>query len=107
VDRYFSLASTNPSVAFPKIEQLGQKHMQKLRRKNPGARVRIERDLQQLHSIIAEQCGARFPGPMSLEEQGRFAIGFHHQKAQSMQAAVDNKEKKRRRSEEGEDHSND
>ena len=39
LDRYFALASTYPSVAFPKIESLAQKHLRKLRRDKPNAGV--------------------------------------------------------------------
>jgi CRISPR-associated protein Csd1 len=81
VDRYYALASTNPAVAFPKIEQLGQHHLKKLRRDKPAAAVAIGRRLAELHEAVAAN-GARFPGQLSLEDQGRFAIGFHHQKAE-------------------------
>ena len=82
-DRYYALASTNPAVAFPKIEELGIRHMKKLRRDNRGASVAIERQIAELHERLAQQ-GARFPGLLSLEDQGRFAIGFHHQRAEAV-----------------------
>lgn len=80
VDRYFALASTNPQVAFPKIEDLGIRHMKKLRRDKPRAAGAIQRRLAELHEALARQ-GGKFPGQLGLEDQGRFAIGFHHQKA--------------------------
>ncbi|MBL8294930.1 MAG: type I-C CRISPR-associated protein Cas8c/Csd1, partial [Bryobacterales bacterium] len=92
-DRYFSLASTNPSIAFPKIVDLGEKHLRKLRRDNRAAAIAIERELQTVMGQLAGQ-EARFPGQLSLEDQGRFAIGFHQQRAASMARARDRKEKK-------------
>lgn len=77
-DRYFSLASTYPQLAFPKLEQLSRAHLKKLRRDNPGAAYSIE---QRLHEL-SEALGMKYPGQQSLEDQGRFAIGFHHQKAE-------------------------
>ena len=46
-DKYYSLASTHPQLAFPKIDDLGQKHLRKLRRDNRGAAFAIERQIQE------------------------------------------------------------
>jgi CRISPR-associated protein Csd1 len=93
VDRYYALASMNPSLAFPHIEELGFRHLKKLRRDNPGAAVAIQRELQTLHEILARN-GARFPGQLGLEDQGRFAIGFHHQKADTARRIREAKERR-------------
>jgi CRISPR-associated protein Csd1 len=93
VERYYALASTNPTVAFPKIEQLGQHHLKKLRRDNGAAAYSIEGRLVELHASIALH-GGRFPGQLSLEDQGRFAIGFHHQKADDQARIAEHKAKK-------------
>ena len=86
-DRYYSLASTNPAQAFPKIEEVGLKHLTRLRRVNQDAAARLERDLQEVHMRLAE-LGGTFPGALSLEDQGRFAIAFHHQKAATIARAA-------------------
>ena len=86
-DRYYSLASTNPAQAFPKIEEVGLKHLTRLRRVNRDAAARLERDLQEVHMRLAE-LGGTFPGALSLEDQGRFAIAFHHQKAATIARAA-------------------
>jgi CRISPR-associated protein Csd1 len=90
-DRYYTLASTYPALAFPKLEDLGQKHLRKLRRENPGARVRIEQEISKLHLEIEKACAFRFPAALDLEGQGRFALGYHHQRAQQMEQAMKNK----------------
>ena len=92
-DRYYTLASTYPQLAFPKIEDLGMKHLRKLRRDSPGAAVRIERDMDE----VRQRLGAVFPGALSLEEQGRFALGFHHQRANQIKRAMDAKEAKQQK----------
>lgn len=86
-DRYYALASTDPRIAFPKIEDLGHKHLRKLRRDRMGAAVRIEQQIEELHDALGESAGYKFPSRLSLEDQGRFALGFHHQKAASYAAA--------------------
>jgi len=91
-DRYYSLASTNPMAAFPRVDDLGQKHLRKLRRDKRGVMIAVEREIQQIHQLLANECGAKFPGPLNLEDQGRFAIGFHHQRAESMARATARKQ---------------
>jgi CRISPR-associated protein Csd1 len=93
VERYYALASTSPQIAFPKLETLSQAHLKKLKRENRGAAVAIERKLQELHDILAHQ-GATFPAQLSLENQGRFAIGYHHQKAMAQSRIKEAKERK-------------
>jgi len=90
-DRYFSLASTWPAVAFPRVNDLALKHLRKLRRDNRGAAVAIEKEIQ---SVLARLPEPKFPGRLSLEDQGRFAIGFHHQRADSIARAMERKQKR-------------
>jgi CRISPR-associated protein Csd1 len=82
IDRYYSMAMTNPRLAFPKLDQLCQAHLKKLRRDNPGARYRLE----QLIDELALRIGGVFPTNLSLEDQGRFVLGYHHQKAEDSRA---------------------
>jgi CRISPR-associated protein Csd1 len=89
-DRYYTLASTNPRIAFPKIEGLAKSHFRKLRRDNRGAMVAIERRVTELH----EKIGCEFPPILSLDGQGRFALGYYHQKAERSRQIAENMEKK-------------
>ncbi len=102
-DRYYSLASTNPMAAFPRVDDLGQKHLRKLRRDKRGVMIAVEREIQHVHQLLANQCGARFPGPLNLEDQGRFAIGFHHQRAEAMARATARKQENQNNPEEKEE----
>ena len=94
-DRYYSLASTNPKIAFPKIVDLGMKHLRKLRRDHPGAAFAIDQRIQELCGSLEQQAGRCFPAMLNLEDQGRFALGYHHQRAHSMAQAKANKEAKK------------
>ena len=91
-DRYFGMASTFPALAFYKLERLGRAHLKKLRRDNPGAAHRIRQEITHLVSHL--RASSAFPGQLSLEDQGRFAIGFHHQKADEARRIAEAKARK-------------
>jgi len=90
-DRCYTLASTHPRLAFPKLANLSRKHLRKLRRDKPGAAFAIDCQIQTLHELLAAK-GAKYPSALDLEEQGRFAIGFHHQRAERARAIASKKE---------------
>ena len=92
LDRYFSLASTYPAAAFPKMNDLAQNHLRKLRRDKPGAYVTIQRHLFALHNKLQPSEAGPYPGKLSLEGQGLFALGYYHQKAASIAQARDRKQ---------------
>lgn len=88
-DRYYGMASTYPRLAFPKLESLSKAHLKKLRRDNPGAAVNIEKEIRELMTRLSN-----FPSQLSLEDRGRFVIGFHHQKAENARRAAEAKARK-------------
>jgi CRISPR-associated protein Csd1 len=92
LDRYFALASTYPAVAFPKIENLAQKHLRKLRRDKPSAAYAIDARLQELHLLLHPTDAGAFPGKLGLDGQGLFALGYYHQKVRSRTQAQDRKQ---------------
>ncbi len=92
LDRYFTLASTYPAIAFPKVADLAMKHLRKLRRDKPGAARAIDRRFQELHGLIQPGEGGAYPARLSLAEQGLFALGYYHQKAWSIEQAMNRKE---------------
>ena len=95
-DRYYLLASTYPALAFPKLADLELRHLKKLRRDKPGAAVIIEREIQEIYTGLAGG-DAKFPAPFNLEDQGRFAIGYHHQRAEGIARAMARKQEKKDR----------
>lgn len=76
VDRFYGRASTAPRLVFGQLLALAQSHLGAI--DNDGTRVNLERELQEVLGLI----GTQFPSTLSLEDQGGFAIGFWHQKAQ-------------------------
>ena len=91
-DRYYSLASTYPAQAFPRLADLGQKHLRKLRRDKRGAMVRLEQQIQEILGQIERTAGCRFPASLDLDGQGRFVLGYHHQRAEHVVAAKAHKQ---------------
>jgi CRISPR-associated protein Csd1 len=83
-DRYYSLASTNPRAAFPKLESLAKSHLRKLARAKPSWKNAIEREVAEL----SEKIGTSFPPMLSLDGQGRFALGYYHQKAEQTRQRI-------------------
>lgn len=75
-DRYFSSACMTPRVAFPRLLQLNQHHLNKI--SNEGAVVNIIKRLGALMNKlnVDEQ---PFPAHLSLQEQGLFILGYYQQ----------------------------
>lgn len=74
-DRFFGSASATPSVVFPQLLRLAQHHLAKL---DDGSRIQKERLIQGILDGI--EADASFPRYLSLESQGRFALGYYHQR---------------------------
>lgn len=86
-ERFFSFASTSPAPAFGRLMKLSQNHISKLKHEKPGLAVLLDRQLQELCSLLNG-----FATIFSLEEQGQFALGYYHQKQQDYDNAKNNKE---------------
>jgi CRISPR-associated protein Csd1 len=72
-DSYFTAASTTPSLVFPRLCRLSQHHLAKL---DTGLRIHRER---QFGEVINKLRNA-FPRLLSLDDQGKFVIGYFHQR---------------------------
>jgi len=71
-DRYFSSASTTPALVFPRLFRLSQQHLAKL---ETGYMISYDRRLGEVMGLLD-----RFPRQLALEDQGRFVIGYFHQR---------------------------
>ncbi len=89
--RYYGSASSTPALVFPRLCKLASIHLEsiggglayKLQHGVPKARAEtpIERDFEGLADLIARfSADAKWPRTLSLEDQGRFAIGFYYEK---------------------------
>ena len=76
-DRYFGAASATPASVFPLLMRNAVHHLASLRKDRPGLAIWYEREID----TIMSGTGTALPRSLPLEEQGRFAIGYHHQRA--------------------------
>lgn len=75
VDRYYGSASTTPGAVLPTLLRRSQHHLGKLRKEKHGQAVNHEKLIQSICGFLD-----RFPKTLSLDQQGLFALGFHHQR---------------------------
>jgi CRISPR-associated protein Csd1 len=91
VERYYSSASTAPANVFGVLWKLHIHHLRKLEQSEKGRRAagRIRNLLSDIAALFPPG-GAnqppRFPASLSLEAQGRFALGFYQQHAADRKA---------------------
>ena len=76
-DKYYSSASATPKVVFPTLLDLFRKHLKKLSGDKKGLAVIREKLVGEILDGIDPTAG--FPGSLSLEDRGLFAIGYYQQ----------------------------
>jgi len=95
-NRLYGAASATPALVFPKLCHLARYHLQKVQQQNPGMARKLEfgvpkerrddglqEDFDGLAAIVArlkESSDGDFPRLLSLEDQGRFALGFYYER---------------------------
>lgn len=99
-DRYFASASATPAGIFPVLLRGAQNHLAKLRKEKPGMAVVLEREIEN----IVDGLGADFPHTLKLEDQGRFVIGYYHQRKGQFAGKETEAEAAEEHVTEGEDH---
>ena len=72
-DRFYGAASSTPVAVFALLMKLKNHHIAKL--ENRGRAVNFEKMIAEIMSGIDE-----FPAQLSLSDQGRFAVGYYHQR---------------------------
>lgn len=73
-DRYFGAASATPASVFPLLLRGVQNHLGKLRKTGKGGW--IEREIEDILDLLSLD----LPRALPLAEQGRFAVGYYHQR---------------------------
>lgn len=71
-DRYYGAASSTPVAVFTTLLRLKNAHLKKL---SPGRAVNFEKLLGEVLSSVTD-----FPAHLPLADQGRFALGYYHQR---------------------------
>lgn len=80
-DRYYGSASSSPALVFPRLCKLARIHLAAVRKdpKRGWLAPNLDKDLTVLIANFRD--AATWPRTLSLEDQGRFAIGFYYQRA--------------------------
>ena len=72
-DRFYGSASGTPVTVFPNLIRLMTHHLSKM--DNQGRVINMEKLVGEILDKIAD-----FPATLSMEDQGRFALGYYHQR---------------------------
>jgi len=75
-DTYFSSAASSPVVTFKRLNDLSIHHLAKIRNSGKST-VWLEQLVQEVSCHIPPQ---GYPTALNLEDQGRFSIGYYHQR---------------------------
>ncbi|MCL7489413.1 MAG: type I-C CRISPR-associated protein Cas8c/Csd1 [Desulfobulbaceae bacterium] len=75
-DTYFSAATSNPLVIFKRLQDLAIHHLAKIRNSGKST-VWLDKLMQEVMDKIP---ASGIPVTLSLEDQGRFAVGYYHQR---------------------------
>ena len=75
-DRYYGSASAVPFSVFPRLLVGARHHLSRLRKDKPGLAVNLDKDLGEIIAALPEH----YPRHFSIDEQGRFSIGYYQQK---------------------------
>lgn len=86
-DRYFNAACATPASVFPILFKLKNSHIKKLEREKESSKIYYEKLLM---SIMEKLSLENYPQRLSLEEQGKFILGYYHQ----MQKKYEKREEK-------------
>jgi CRISPR-associated protein Csd1 len=75
-DTYFSAAASSPMVTFKRLQDLAIHHLAKIRNSGKST-VWLEKMLGEVENLIPPQ---GVPATLGLEDQGRFSVGYYHQR---------------------------
>ena len=75
----------SPASVFPVLLKLKNSHLRKLERDSMGTKIHYEQEVTELMGKLEE-----FPKRLSLEEQGKFHIGYYHQMQKNYEKKEEN-----------------
>ena len=87
-DQYYGSASANPATTFPTLIRKYQNHISKVGKEKKGLAINIEKKIGE----IVDKLPAELPKTLSMEDQGRFAIGYYHQRFKKKENSATNVE---------------
>jgi CRISPR-associated protein Csd1 len=91
LERYFGAASTAPQSVFPLLLRLNRHHIDAIRQKRKRFANALEKELEERLASFRRGNGptADFPALLRLPQQGQFALGFYHQRAEYRRQAAE------------------
>jgi len=78
-DKFYASASANPARVFPLLLRGAQDHIGAVRRKSGGG-LSFWLDEQIAEIVAGLPASKPFPSTLRLEDQGRFLVGYYHQR---------------------------
>lgn len=75
-ERYYGAAMANPALVFPTLSRLTMHHLNKIG--NPGFKIYVEKIRLEISGKVPS---TGFPAQLDLYNQGRFMVGYDHQKS--------------------------
>lgn len=84
-DRFYGAASSTPVTVFSTLLKLKNHHISRL--DNRGRAVNLEKRIGEIMEGIGD-----FPAQLRIEDQGRFAIGYYHQRQDFFKTTTANTE---------------
>jgi len=91
VDKFYGTFSAAPALVFSRLFANAQNHLRKTKSEKPGAYVNNDKLLSEIVSLLP---AAPPSGQLALKDQGRFALGYYHQRAKRFQDIAERKAKK-------------
>ncbi len=88
VDKFYGTFSAAPALVFSRLFSNSQNHLRKLKTENPGAYLNNDKLLS---GIVAMLPATPPRVQLSLQDQGRFALGYYHQRAKRFQQIAERK----------------
>jgi len=85
VERYYASASVTPALVMGRLFRNAQFHLAKA---GGGVAENVRKDFEEISCALGDQ----FKPTLTLEEQGRFALGYYHQKAEYRRRSAERKE---------------
>jgi CRISPR-associated protein Csd1 len=76
-DKYYAAASATPASIFPLLLRTANHHLSSLRKEGKGG---LAFTLERRTGEILSALGDHFPKSFPIDDQGRFAIGYYHEK---------------------------
>ena len=84
-ERFYASASVTPALVMGRLFRNAQFHLAKA---GGGIAENVRKDFEEISCAIGDQ----FPPALDLEGQGRFALGYYHQKADYRRRTAERKE---------------